>query len=78
MTYIGAPVIYYGDEIGLTGKGDPDCRKAMIWEKEKQNRELLEFYKKIIKIRKDFPALRMEKFKTLIKEVLSSYLFKGL
>jgi glycosidase len=31
MTYIGAPLIYYGDEVGMTGANDPDCRKPMLW-----------------------------------------------
>lgn len=28
----GVPLIYYGDEIGLAGAGDPDNRRAMPWE----------------------------------------------
>lgn len=31
MTYLGAPMIYYGDEVGLWGGNDPDCRKPMLW-----------------------------------------------
>jgi len=31
MTYVGAPYIYYGDEIGMWGANDPDCRKPMVW-----------------------------------------------
>ncbi|MBA3850553.1 MAG: alpha-amylase, partial [Opitutus sp.] len=31
MTYPGAPMIYYGDEVGLWGGNDPDCRKPMLW-----------------------------------------------
>jgi glycosidase len=31
MTYIGAPMIYYGDEAGMWGANDPDCRKPMMW-----------------------------------------------
>jgi len=31
MTYIGAPMIYYGDELGMPGANDPDCRKPMLW-----------------------------------------------
>ncbi len=31
MTYIGAPMIYYGDEAGMWSADDPDCRKPMLW-----------------------------------------------
>ncbi|MFC1480733.1 glycoside hydrolase family 13 protein [Candidatus Neomarinimicrobiota bacterium] len=31
MTYVGAPMIYYGDEAGMWGEDDPGCRKPMIW-----------------------------------------------
>jgi len=31
MTYIGAPTIYYGDEIAMTGAHDPDCRRPFRW-----------------------------------------------
>lgn len=31
MTYIGAPMIYYGDEAGMWGANDPCCRKPMVW-----------------------------------------------
>lgn len=32
MTYIGAPMIYYGDEVGMWGATDPYCRKPMLWD----------------------------------------------
>lgn len=32
MTYVGAPMVYYGDEVGMWGANDPDCRKPMIWD----------------------------------------------
>jgi cyclomaltodextrinase len=31
MTLPGAPMIYYGDEAGMWGGDDPDCRKPMTW-----------------------------------------------
>ncbi|MBD3289771.1 alpha-amylase [candidate division KSB1 bacterium] len=31
MTYIGAPMIFYGDEVGMWGASDPDERKPMLW-----------------------------------------------
>ena len=32
MTYVGAPMVYYGDEVGMWGANDPDDRKPMIWD----------------------------------------------
>jgi glycosidase len=31
FTYVGAPYIYYGDEVGMWGADDPDNRKPMVW-----------------------------------------------
>ncbi len=31
MTYLGAPMVYYGDEAGMWGADDPDDRKPMLW-----------------------------------------------
>ncbi len=55
FTYIqpGVPCLYYGDEIGLTGGMDPDCRKCMVWEEEKQDRNLHRFVKELNGIRKE-------------------------
>jgi len=58
LTYPGTPCIYYGDEVGIDGEGDPDCRKCMIWEPEKQNVDLLSFYKQLIALRHQHSALR--------------------
>ena len=53
LTFKGSPCIYYGDEIGLTGDQDPGCRKCMVWEEEKQNRELYNEIKELIALRKE-------------------------
>ena len=37
MTNGGVPLIYYGDEIGLAGGGDPDNRRAMPWDESALN-----------------------------------------
>lgn len=58
MTYIGVPCIYYGDEIGMVGGDDPDCRRTMIWDKARQDKELLEFYRDCIALRKEHVVLR--------------------
>lgn len=57
FTYVGVPYVYYGDEVGMTGGDDPFSRKCMIWEDEKQNKELYEFYKKMIALRKENKVL---------------------
>lgn len=31
LLYLGSPMIYYGDESGMWGSNDPDCRKPMVW-----------------------------------------------
>jgi glycosidase len=32
FTYVGAPQIWNGEEVGMWGADDPDCRKPMIWD----------------------------------------------
>ncbi|WP_458120346.1 alpha-glycosidase [Paenibacillus sp. Z6-24] len=65
MTFTGAPCIYYGDEIGMEGEGDPDCRRCMVWEEEEQDRELFAYYQQIIGMRKQYSALRQGTFRFL-------------
>ncbi|OOM81915.1 cyclomaltodextrinase [Clostridium puniceum] len=65
FTYIGVPYIYYGDEIGLYGGEEPESRRCMIWNEEKQSRELFNLYKELILIRKNNLALVYGLYKTL-------------
>jgi glycosidase len=58
FTYVGAPCIYYGDEIGLDGGPDPACRKSFPWDRNGWNRELLTYVKTLTALRKSQPALR--------------------
>ncbi|MDT2814817.1 glycoside hydrolase family 13 protein [Vagococcus carniphilus] len=48
----GSPCIYYGTEIGMTGANDPDCRRCMVWEKENQDLDFLEFTKQLVALRR--------------------------
>ncbi|MCA1599912.1 MAG: glycoside hydrolase family 13 protein [Chloroflexi bacterium] len=60
FTFPGAPSVYYGDEIGLTG-GLPDqwARKSFPWDQpDSWNHGLLHYYKEMIRLRKAHPALR--------------------
>ncbi|MFC1679375.1 alpha amylase N-terminal ig-like domain-containing protein [Elusimicrobiota bacterium] len=68
MTYLGAPVIYYGDEVGLPGGKDPDCRRAFPWDERDQDRELFEHYRKLIRIRKATPELRWGDFEAVLTD----------
>jgi glycosidase len=76
FTYYGAPHIWHGDEVGMWGADDPDCRKPMVWndleyddeahdpfglreqaDQVKPDLELLEFYKELISLRKEYVDL---------------------
>lgn len=65
FTYPGAPTIYYGDEVGLDGEHDPYCRKSFPWEESRWDKNLLEYVKELIALRKKNPALRRGDFKRL-------------
>ncbi len=55
MTWCGAPTIYYGDEVGMTGWTDPDNRRPFPWGRE--DRDILEYYKAMIKIHKKYKCI---------------------
>ncbi len=42
MTYVGAPMIYYGDEAGMWGGHDPDERMPMVWEDMKYDPQAID------------------------------------
>lgn len=48
----GVPCLYYGDEYGMTGEMDPDCRKCMIWDEEEQDLDMYAFIRELIAFRK--------------------------
>jgi cyclomaltodextrinase len=67
MTYVGMPHIWYGNEVGMVGDKDPDCRRPMDWRYEGDPRrvDLREFYGKITRLRRDTPVLRQGSFTAL-------------
>lgn len=76
MTYVGAPMIWYGDEVGMWGSDDPFCRKPMLWADlppnddpdERMRAGHLEAYRALIALRNGSPALRRGAFKTLVAD----------
>ena len=65
MTYPGAPCLYYGDEIGLEGRRDPDCRRAFPWNDKLWDSSLRNHIKSCIALRQAHPALRRGEFTPL-------------
>ena len=57
LLWPGMPMIYYGDEVGLTGAHDPDCRRGMLWDPARQNADTLRWYKALLAVRKGCPAI---------------------
>jgi len=68
LTYPGAPSIYYGDEIGVDGRHDPECRKSFPWNEERWDTDLLAYTKACVKLRRDHPSLRGGSFQRLHAE----------
>jgi cyclomaltodextrinase len=62
-TLPGAPCIYYGDEIGLEGGLDPDSRRSFPRDDAAWDRELVEFVRASIALRRDEAALRRGSFR---------------
>ncbi len=58
FAFPGAPAIYYGDEIGLEGGKDPDCRQAFPWRESEWDLALRELTRRCIDLRKRHPVLR--------------------
>ncbi len=67
FTFPGAPCIYYGDEVGLTGSYDPECRKGFPSPQE-WDQDILEYHRQLIKLRQTHPALRIGLYQTLFAE----------
>ena len=74
MTFPGAPSVYYGDEIGMEGGHDPDCRRAFPWDENRWDHALRADFKRYIALRKAHPALRSGDFVTLhAKDLLYAF-----
>jgi glycosidase len=79
LTYPGAPMLYYGDENGMEGGGDPDCRRSMVWEPERWKPEIRASVRQLLALRRAYPVLRRGAFEVAYAEdrVVSFYRVLG-
>jgi cyclomaltodextrinase / maltogenic alpha-amylase / neopullulanase len=76
MAYPGAPAIYYGDEIGMEGGKDPDCRRAFPWNPDMWDVELRHWVKNLISLRRRMPSLRRGEYTRIMADTnLGLYAF---
>lgn len=75
----GAPQIYYGDEVGLTGNDDPDDRRTYPWDDlgGQPDYALRDHYRAIIGVRKSTPALTAGDFKMLVADDMAETVVIG-
>lgn len=69
LTAEGVPMIYYGDEIGMEGEDDPDCRRGYPWGRtDEQDQGLLGLYRRLVAIRRTFPWLNDGAWETFLTD----------
>lgn len=68
LTYWGIPMIYYGDEVGMEGGPDPDCRRPMAWDPVDQDRDLWEWHRMLLSLRRELAPLRRGQIRTWVVE----------
>jgi glycosidase len=70
MTYVGAPTIYYGDEIAMEGWGDPDCRRPFHWKwpDEEERVETRAYVRSLTALRRGHPCFALGSFETILSQ----------
>lgn len=70
LTFPGAPSIYYGDEVGLPGAFDPDCRRGFPRSPSAFDEDILTLHRHLIALRRQHPVLRSGRYRMLYGEGL--------
>ncbi len=73
FTLPGCPNLYYGTEVGMTGKTDPEMRGPMRWERVEKPTAELKWTRQLLEIRKNNRALRVGDFRVLDTEKLLAF-----
>jgi cyclomaltodextrinase / maltogenic alpha-amylase / neopullulanase len=76
MTFVGAPMIYYGDEAGMWSPDDPSNRQPMVWPDHEPfdapdvrfDQRTFDGYQRLIAARATLPALRLGFFRVLVSD----------
>ena len=77
FTVPGAPTVYYGDEVGLTGDDDPDDRRTMPSLETAADSNLFKHYQALNNLRKNQDVLVNGDFKVLLADDASELLAYG-
>jgi len=72
MTYLGAPMVYYGDEVGMEGGDEPQSRRCMVWDENRQDMELRKYYQRLINLRHELAPLRRGDYRTIVCDELTN------
>ncbi|MGD1850249.1 MAG: glycoside hydrolase family 13 protein [Cyanophyceae cyanobacterium] len=65
LTFPGAPTLYYGNEVGMEGGLDPDCRRGFPIDESRWDQVVFDYHRKLIKIRHQYLALRTGRYLSL-------------
>lgn len=73
FTLPGAPNIYYGSEVGMTGGDDPEMRAPMRWDWVREDNSTLSWTKKLVQLRKQHRALRVGDYRPVTTHRLLAF-----
>jgi cyclomaltodextrinase / maltogenic alpha-amylase / neopullulanase len=73
FTLPGAPNLYYGSEVGMSGGDDPEMRAPMRWDLVRDDNPTLAWTKRLVALRKAHRALRVGDFRSVVSERLFAF-----